>query len=214
MGQFSPRDGGGILDGGIQERLALLDTLFASGQLGFGFVDRQFRFTRVNTRLAAINGIPAEAHLGLSVEEVLGAVLWESRLPLFERALAGEEVVDVALAGRTPDPMRGERRVLSSYYPVLQDAAVMGVAIVVRDVTDQDRAEEALRASREQYRLIFEANPQPMWVYDLETLAFLAVNAAAVRVYGYSADEFLAMTRRPRLRDRAVMISSAMPLAK
>ena len=199
MDLFSPQDGFGIQDSGIEERLALLDTLFASGQLGFGFVDRRFRFTRVNPRLAAINGIPAEAHLGRSVEEVLGAALWESRLPLFERALAGEEVVDVALAGRTPDPahgdlLRGERRVLSSYYPVLQDAEVMGVAVVVRDVTDQKRAEEALRASREQYRLIFEANPQPMWVYDLETLAFLAVNAAAVRVYGYSADEFLAMT--------------------
>ena len=61
-------------------------------------------------------------------------------------------------------------------------------------MTEQNKAEEALRTSREEYRLLFEANPQPMWVYDLETLAFLAVNAAAVRVYGYSPDEFLAMT--------------------
>ena len=44
------------------------------------------------------------------------------------------------------------------------------------------------------YRALFEANPQPMWVYDIETLAFLAVNNAAVREYGYSRDEFLAMT--------------------
>ncbi len=181
-------------DAGVRERLALLDTLFASAQLGFGFVDRRFRFTRVNARLAAINGLPAEAHLGRSVEEVLGSALWESRLPLFEQALAGTEVVDAALAGRTADPGGGERRVLSSYYPVFHEAGVMGVAVVVRDVTEQERAEEALRAGREQYRLIFEANPQPMWVYDLETLAFLAVNAAAERVYGYSQAEFLAMT--------------------
>ena len=189
MDLFSP-----LGDDGVGERLALLDTLFAHGPLGFGFVDRRFRFTRVNARLAAINGIPAEAHLGHSVEEVLGAALWESRLPLFERALAGEEVVDVALVGRAPNPEHGARRVLSSYYPVFHEAEVMGVAVVVRDVTEQERAEEALRQSREEYRLIFEANPQPMWVYDLETLAFLAVNAAAVRVYSYSAEEFLAMT--------------------
>ncbi len=188
MDLFSPQEGG------VQERLALLDTLFTCGPLGFGFVDRQFRFARVNARLAAINGIPAEAHLGRSVENVLGAALWESRLPLFERALAGEEVVDVALTGRTADPADGARRVLSSYYPVFSNAKVMGVAVVVRDVTEQDQAEEALRTSREEYRLIFDANPQPMWVYDLETLAFLAVNAAAEHAYGYSADEFLAMT--------------------
>lgn len=189
MDVFSPQE-----SSGVQERLALLDTLFAYGPLGFGFVDRHLRFARVNARLAVINGLPAEARLGHPVAEVLGAALWESRLPLFERAMAGEAVVDVTLAGRASGPAHGERRVLASYYPVLSDAEVMGVAVIVRDVTEQDGAEEALRASREEYRLLFEANPQPMWVYDLQTLDFLAVNAAAVRVYGYSPDEFLAMT--------------------
>ena len=44
------------------------------------------------------------------------------------------------------------------------------------------------------YQLLFEVNPHPMWVYDLETLAFLAVNDTAVRRYGYSREEFLGMT--------------------
>ncbi len=44
------------------------------------------------------------------------------------------------------------------------------------------------------FQLLFEHNPQPMWVYDLETLRFLAVNHAAVAKYGYSRDEFLQMT--------------------
>jgi two-component system cell cycle sensor histidine kinase/response regulator CckA len=51
----------------------------------------------------------------------------------------------------------------------------------------------ALHASEEQYRLLFESNPHPMWVFDPGTRAFLAVNDAAVRVYAYSRDEFLAM---------------------
>ena len=46
----------------------------------------------------------------------------------------------------------------------------------------------------EQYRLMFERNPHPMWVYDRDTLGFLAVNDAAVAHYGYSREEFLAMT--------------------
>jgi PAS domain S-box-containing protein len=52
----------------------------------------------------------------------------------------------------------------------------------------------ALHASEEQYRLLFDSNPHPMWVFDPETGAFLAVNDAAVSVYGYSRDEFLAMS--------------------
>src|SRR5437016_3352866 len=46
------------------------------------------------------------------------------------------------------------------------------------------------------YRLLFEANPQPMWVFDVQTLAFLAVNDAAIATYGWSRQEFLGMTIR------------------
>jgi two-component system, cell cycle sensor histidine kinase and response regulator CckA len=56
------------------------------------------------------------------------------------------------------------------------------------------RAEQELAESEEQYRLLFESNPQPMWVFDRKTLAFLAVNEAAIRHYGYSRQEFLQKT--------------------
>ncbi len=46
----------------------------------------------------------------------------------------------------------------------------------------------------EESQLFFESNPQPMWVFDPDTFAFLAVNEAAVRLYGYSREEFLART--------------------
>ncbi|CAM3378833.1 PAS domain S-box protein [Rhodothermus bifroesti] len=53
---------------------------------------------------------------------------------------------------------------------------------------------QQLEASEAQYRLLFENNPRPMWIYDLETLRFLAVNQAAVALYGYREEEFLGMT--------------------
>ncbi len=53
---------------------------------------------------------------------------------------------------------------------------------------------EGLRDAYGPYRLLFNRNPQPMWMSDLESLAFLAVNQAAVEQYGYSEDEFLRMT--------------------
>lgn len=55
-------------------------------------------------------------------------------------------------------------------------------------------AEEARRESERIYKELFENNPNPMWVYDRDTLGFLAVNDVAVSHYGYSREEFLGMT--------------------
>ena len=79
---------------------------------------------------------------------------------------------------------------------------IAGIAIEKRHADEQLQALEAgrlrmleqLQASEAQYRLLFEANPHPMWVFDRESLRFLAVNDAAVRHYGYTRAEFLAMS--------------------
>src|SRR6185312_12715011 len=76
----------------------------------------------------------------------------------------------------------------------LDDAEITGIVVSCRDVTDRWRAEEELRDSERQYRLLFHSNPNPMWVFDLETQAFLEVNEAAIQTYGYSREEFLRMT--------------------
>ena len=65
---------------------------------------------------------------------------------------------------------------------------------VRKDVSARRRAESQLQESEDRHRRLFSNNPLPTWVYDRETLRFLAVNCAAVRNYGYFADEFLAMT--------------------
>ncbi len=75
-----------------------------------------------------------------------------------------------------------------------ESGRLISVLSLVLDVTLATRIEEALRKSEAQYRLLFESNPHAMWVYDLETLRFLAVNDTAVHHYGYSRREFLAMT--------------------
>jgi len=71
---------------------------------------------------------------------------------------------------------------------------VQTVANALATVVERREAESALRHSEEQYRLLFESNPRPMWVYDPETLRFSQVNDAAVETYGYSEAEFKEMT--------------------
>ena len=78
--------------------------------------------------------------------------------------------------------------------PIKQNGHIIGAVRVFRDVTERRRAQRLVEHSERRYRLLFENNPQPMWVYDRDTLAFVAVNTAAVQQYGYTAGEFLQMT--------------------
>lgn len=64
----------------------------------------------------------------------------------------------------------------------------------IRYALAQARSMEELRHREERYRALFESNPQPMFVYDRESLAILTVNDAAIHHYGYARDEFLGMT--------------------
>ena len=68
------------------------------------------------------------------------------------------------------------------------------VSALRRQTAELTRSQQVLQESEERYRLLFERHPNPMWVYDFETLAFLAVNNAAIRQYGYSREDFLGMT--------------------
>lgn len=67
------------------------------------------------------------------------------------------------------------------------------IYFAARDVTEQKTIAHGLRKQEEQYRLLFQTNPSPMWVYDAATLKFLAVNQAAIQRYGYSHEEFLSL---------------------
>ncbi|HTT66690.1 MAG TPA: ATP-binding protein [Gemmatimonadales bacterium] len=91
-------------------------------------------------------------------------------------------------------------------------AAVAGHA----DAGPRRAAEQALRDSEERYRLLFDANPTPLYLFDPVTLRFLAVNEAAIRQYGFTREEFQRMTvveLRPAEDVPALMEHFAAPAA-
>ena len=135
-------------DQALQEKnrtLALLDTVFRGAPIGLAFVDREFRFVRVNDALASLSGGTPDAYLGRTVHEVLGpqaslvapylAEVIATARPVLEREL----VMTPAVPGATP------RTFVSSYYPVgITPGEVEWVGAIVLEVTERRRAEEQL----------------------------------------------------------------------
>lgn len=101
--------------------------------------------------------------------------------------------------------------VLVTDTPIRDDnGAVIGIIGVSTDITARKQAEAALRQSDMTFRALFHNSPEPMCVYDLETLRFLEVNETAVAHYGYTREEILGMSivdiyapeEHERLRER------------
>lgn len=67
---------------------------------------------------------------------------------------------------------------------------------LMEEVSERKRTEAALRESEERYRNLFHSITDPIFVYDVETLGYLSVNAAALARYGYTEEEFFRMTIR------------------
>ena len=119
-------------------------------------------------------------------------------------------VVIFVVYRRIVDPIRHLSLVIRSATPGIALSAVEGtgasevtglaedfdklMATVKRELVDRLSSERDAIISERNYRMLFEGHPQPMWLYDVDTFAFLEVNDSAVTRYGYTRAEFLAMS--------------------
>ena len=125
------------------ELATLLDTLQNTAPIGFGFVDRDLRLIRVNTALAEVNGMPAEWHVGRLVREVIPEI-WPKIAGVYEHVLSeGEPVVNREVSGPSAGDAGRVHHWLTSYYPVRLGGEIIGIGIVVVDITERKEAEEA-----------------------------------------------------------------------
>jgi PAS domain S-box-containing protein len=133
--------------------------VYAGAPIGLCVLDREGRYLRINDVLAAGNGLPPEAHLGRTLREVLPG-LAPAVEPLLARALAGEELRGVEVAGTTPAASGRLRTWRESFVPLRDPSGrIAGVTISVEEVTEEKaaerrqayllRLEERLRAARD-----------------------------------------------------------------
>lgn len=134
-----------------QETLNLLDTMLRTAPIGFAFYDREYRYVRINDRLAKMHGVPVDKHIGHRLRDILpGAkegmepLIMEAERMLEQVFRTGEDIAEHELRGAMPEEVGG-RIWLASYFPVFIAEEVRWVGVIVTEVTERRQAEEALR---------------------------------------------------------------------
>ncbi|MFD0857826.1 PAS domain-containing protein [Roseovarius aquimarinus] len=139
---------------------ALLEALFTNAPVGIGAWDTQFRYVRVNRKLAEINGISADEHIGKTPAELLPGIDEIERLYVGWRRIlrTHKPWLGVEISGSTPAEPDDPKHWRAHFFPIETHGEVTGIAASVEDVTAQRRAERALRENAVHMRRILDGN--------------------------------------------------------
>ncbi len=151
-----------------QRQAEELSAVYDAAPVGLCVLDRDLRYVRINQRLAEINGVPPEDHIGRTVKEVVPA-LNDQVLTFFDRVLGGEALLGLELTGVTPARPGVLRAWRENWVPLRGlDGQVTGIALSAEEITEERAAAAALKASEERLRLVQAAGGIGSFDYDMQ----------------------------------------------
>jgi PAS domain S-box-containing protein len=184
-----------------------LEELYNKAPCGYHSLDSEGKFIRINDTELKMLGYSREEVLGRQFSDLItpeSLSIFQQNFPIFkQRGWVNDlefqfirkdgTLLPVSLSATAIKDEAGNFLMSRS---VVIDISERQATLRQRKQLEAERqvAEANLRATEERYRLMFESNPNPMWFFAPDTLAFLEVNQAAIAHYGYSQAEFLQMT--------------------
>ncbi|HUO08105.1 MAG TPA: ATP-binding protein [Phycisphaerae bacterium] len=143
----------------VDEQLALLEALWQKAPVGFALVDRDFRYLRANSALMEIAHLKGTASelVGKRVQDVVPG-LWPLLEPLYGMALAGETILNHEVSGMLREGEESVWHRLVSYYPVRLKEEIIGVGVIISDITERKAAENALALRTKLYVMLSRMN--------------------------------------------------------
>jgi PAS domain S-box-containing protein len=180
----------------VRHQFAQLSTIYNTAPVGLAFVDTGLRYVSINDRLAEFDGLPAAAHIGKTLREVL-PWLADRIEPLYHKIIeSGEPLVGLEFHGTTAFQPHIERDWLVSHYPVKdKNGVVIGVNTVLQDITERKRTEQALRESGERNRAMLRALPDMIFLQSKEGV-YLDYHVKDRRDLVMQPDQFLGHNMR------------------
>ena len=183
--------------GAAEEELGFLTAVFERAPVGIALLDTDLHFVRVNDHITEINGVPAAEHVGRTISDVLPGLPPEVEADAAEVVRTGRRVSQMEVVGSTPAQPGATRHWIVSYWPVrtLLSDELVGVGIVVDEVTERRAAERALRAQTNRYEALLLAISEAgegLVVLERDGRCVYA-NAAFEQLSGYTFPELAAM---------------------
>ena len=129
----------------LQRKLAEIETIYQSAPIGLNVLDSELRFARINQRLAEINGLPVEAHIGHTIRELLPDMADAAEQLLRPILETGEPLLNVEITGETPAQPGVQRTWLESFLPLKDGDRIIGISTVCEEITERKQAEMALQ---------------------------------------------------------------------
>lgn len=179
----------------LQERERLYHTVFDASPDAIFIEDLDGNVLDVNPAACGLHGLTRDQLIGKNVSDLVPKE--HRHMVVGQTQMVEGEVEGYSLA------IDGRRIPVSIRSSAIAYMGRPAILLHVRDITARRKAEQAMIESQEHYKLLFNSHPQPMWVHDIESQRFIAVNNAAVRLYKYSVDEFLAMQSVETVRGKA-----------
>jgi PAS domain S-box-containing protein len=172
-----------------RQQMAEIEAIYTAAPVGLCYVDTHLRFVRINEQLAAINGLPVSEHIGRTLRQVLPEMA-DQLEPLYRQVIeTGEPIVNLEVQGTNRARPGIERQWLVCYYPQKDtNQQVVGVNVVVQEITDRKQSEETLRQSEERYRYLSGLIPQHVWVANSDGM-MLDVNERWTEYTGLTLEQ-------------------------
>ncbi len=170
--------------GVIAGQLAEIEAIYRSAGIGLCALNPNLEYVRVNERLAHMNGLPPEEHVGRTPSEVVPDLAPRIE-PIVRHVLeTGEPMLNVEFSGTIAGEPEVLRYFSTHWVPIeTEDGHIVGVNVALEDITDLKQAENALRESRALLSSAFENAPFDFWVRDTEGRCILQ-NPCSVALWG------------------------------